>query len=1114
MERKIGVYVCHCGSNIGGMVDVPKVVEFIKGLDSVSVAREYKFMCSGPGQDLIEQDIKELGLNRVVVASCSPQMHEPTFRRTVQKAGLNPYLFEMANIREHASWVTDKPEDATAKAWALISAAVRRVYFHEPLETKEVPVNPNTLVVGGGVAGIQAALEIADSEHKVYLVEKEPSIGGHMIQLDKTFPTLDCSACILTPKMTLAGSHPYIELMSYSEVTEVSGFIGNFTVKIRKKPRYIDVKECNGCADCEKVCPVTVPSEFNMGLGTRKAAYRPFAQAVPSAFVIDKQGKSPCSATCPAGVNAHGYVALISQGKYKEAMEVLRRTMPFAGVCGRICTHPCESECERGKVDQPVAIRALKRFMADYELKHGREKVMPAAKTKKDKIAVIGSGPAGLACAYDLVKAGYPVTVFEAAPEAGGMLRYGIPEYRLPREILDSEISYVKELGVEIKTSTPVKNIDEMSRQGYKAVFLAAGAWVSQKMDIPGEDAKGVIHAIDFLKQVSDGKKVDLGNRVAVVGGGNAAVDAARTALRLGVKEVSIIYRRSRAEMPAIPSEIDEMEQEGVTIRYLTNPVAVIARDGRLAQVRCIKMELGEPDASGRRRPVPVKGSEFEMDVDTVIMATGQAVDKSMLPGNLALTDSGTVKSDAVTFETSIKGVFAGGDVVSGPATVIEAIAAGKEAAISIDRYLQGIDLKQSRPQERQRVKDIPKGGIEKKARAVMPALSVSERVRSFKEVESGFNEEEAVAEAGRCLNCAVCSECLECVKACERNAVHHDMKEEIVEVNVGNIVLTTGYREFDPSVMLKYGYRRLDNVITGLEFERMVNSAGPTSGKILLKNGAEPKRIAIIHCVGSRDINYHEYCSSVCCMYSLKFSHLLREHLPKAEVYEFYIDIRAPRKGFEEFYNRILREGTILYRGRPGEITDVSETPEEEGKLIVKFENSLVGDQERLPVDMVILSAALEPQKDALQVARMFNISCGSGGFFIERHPKLDPVATMTEGVFIAGCCESPKDIRDSVAQASAAAARILALISKGKVETEATIAVINEEQCSGCRICNLLCPYGAITFLEKEKVSRINEAICKGCGACVAACPSSAIKHRHYTTEEIMAQIEGILV
>ncbi len=1114
MEPKIGVYVCDCGSNILGMVNVPKVVEFAKGLPNVTIAREYRFMCSGPGQELIEQDIKEMGLNRVVVASCSPQMHEPTFRRLMQRAGLNPYLFEMANIREHASWVTDKPEDATEKAKALVSAAVRRVYYQEPLDTKEVPVNPNTLVVGGGVAGIQAALEIADSGHKVYLVEKEPSIGGHMIQLDKTFPTLDCSACILTPKMTLAGSHPFIELMSYSEVTEVSGFIGNFTVKIRKKPRYIDVKECNGCAECEKVCPVTVPSEFNMKLSTRKAAYRPFPQAVPSAFVIDKQGKSPCSVTCPAGVNAHGYVALISQGKFKEALEVLRRTMPFAGVCGRVCTHPCETECERGKVDQPIAIRALKRFMADYELKNGREKVAPVEKTKKDKVAIVGSGPAGIACAYDLVKAGYPVTVFEAASQAGGMLRYGIPEYRLPKKILDSEIEYVKELGVEIKTDTAVTSLDELKKQGYKAVFLANGAWVSQKMNIPNENSKGVMHAIDFLKQVSEGKKVELGGKVAVVGGGNAAVDAARTALRLGAREVSVIYRRSRAEMPAISNEIDEMIEEGVKLRYLTTPTEVIAKEGKLNKIKCIKMELGEPDSSGRRKPVPIKGSEFELELDTLIMATGQAVNKSMLPNNIESSASGTINADPITFQTNIKGVFAGGDVVSGPATVIEAIAAGKEAAISIDRFIQGKDLREGRPTERERVKDVPKKGVAKKQRADMPLLSAADRIKSFKEVEVGFDEKTAIEEANRCLNCAVCSECLECVKACERNAVHHEMKEEIVEVNVGNIILATGYKEFDPSVMQKYGYGRLDNVITGLEFERMVNSAGPTGGKILLKNGEEPKSVAIVHCVGSRDINHHEYCSSVCCMYSLKFSHLLREHLPKAEVYEFYIDIRAPRKGFEEFYNRILKEGTILYRGRPGEITDVAETPYEEGKLIVKFENSLIGERERLPVDMVILAAALEPQKDARDVARIFNISCGTGNFFIERHPKLDPVATMTEGVFIAGCCESPKDIRDSVAQASAAAARVLALISKGAVETEATIAEIDEERCSGCRVCNLLCPYGAITYNEEKKVSKINDAICKGCGACVAACPSAAIKHKHYTSEEIMAQIEGILV
>ncbi len=752
--------------------------------------------------------------------------------------------------------------------------------------------------------------------------------------------------------------------------------------------------------------------------------------------------------------------------------------------------------------------------MADYELKNGREKAEPIKKTKKEKIAVIGSGPAGIACAYDLVKAGYQVKVFEAAEKAGGMLRYGIPEYRLPKNILDDELAYVKELGVEIATNSPVSNVEEILGKEYQAVFLANGAWISQKMNIPGEESKGVLSAIDFLKQVAEGKKVNLGDKVAVIGGGNAAVDAARTALRLGAKEVSVIYRRSRAEMPAIPSEIEEMEEEGVKIRFLTNPVEVMAKKDALARIKCVKMELGEPDASGRRRPVPVKGSEFELDIDTLILATGQAVDKSRLPAKLELAASGVVKADPVTFQTNIKGVFAGGDVVSGPATVIEAVAAGKEAAISIQRYLEGIDLKEGRPETRERIKDLPKKNVAKKPRAAMPQRSAARRIKSFEEVEEGFDEARAIEEASRCLNCAVCSECMECVKACERNAIHHDMKEEIVEINVGNIVLTTGYREFDPSVMQNYGYGRLDNIITGLEFERMVNSAGPTGGRILLKNGEKPKSVAIVHCVGSRDINHHEYCSSVCCMYSLKFSHLLREHLPKAEVYEFYIDIRAPRKGFEEFYNRILKEGTILYRGRPGEITDIAETADEEGKLIVKFENTLIGERERLPVDMVILAAALEAQKEAQEIARIFNISCGPGAFFIERHPKLDPVATMTEGVFIAGCCESPKDIRDSVAQASAAAARILALISKGKVETEATTAEINEEQCSGCRVCNLLCPFGAISYIEDKKVSRINDAICKGCGACVASCPSAAIIHKHYTSQEIIAQIEGILV
>jgi heterodisulfide reductase subunit A len=1113
LEPKIGVYVCHCGTNIAGTVDVAAVTEFAATLPNVAIARNYMYMCSDPGQDLIRHDIKEMGLNRVVVASCSPTLHERTYRRVCQESGLNPYLFEMANIREHVSWVTEDKKAATEKAKALVSAAVRRVYYQEPLDTREVPVNPNTLVVGGGVAGIQAALEIADSKHKVYLVEREPSVGGHMIQLDKTFPTLDCSACILTPKMSLVGSHPYIELMSYAEVEEVSGYVGNFKIKIKKKARYVDVDKCTGCGECSNVCPVTVPNEFDLGLGNRKAIYRPFPQAVPNAFTIDKQGYPPCRVACPAGVNAQGYVALISQGKFKEALEVLRRTMPFAGVCGRVCTHPCETECERGKVDEPVSIRSLKRFMSDYEMSVGREKAAPIERTKEDKIAVIGSGPAGLACAYDLIREGYPVTVFEAAPKAGGLLRYGIPDYRLPAEVLDNEISYIQELGVEIKTNSPVKDFKDVFEQGYEAIFMASGAWVSQKMGIPDEDARGVLHALDFLNKVNSGEKIDLGRRVAVIGGGNAAIDAARVARRFGAEEVSIIYRRSRAEMPAVSTEVDEAEQEGIKLHLLAAPVKVLTRDNQVTGIQCIRMELGEPDASGRRRPVPLKGSEFEMDVDSVIMAVGQGVDKAALPKELEYTSWGTLNVDQVTLQTSIEGVFAGGDVVSGPADVIAAVAAGKEAAISIDRYLRGVDLKEGRPRAVKRVKEVSKKGVKEKARPVMPTLDTSKR-EGFAEVELGLDEKTAMEEAKRCLNCGVCSECMECLKACQAGAIIQDMEPETVEVDVGNIIVSTGYDSFDPTPLYNYGYGRLDNVLTALEFERMINASGPTSGDVLCKDGSHPKTVGIIHCVGSRDEKYHEYCSQVCCMYSMKLSHLIREHVPGTQVTEFYIDLRCVGKGFEEFYNRVLDEGTTFVRGRPAEVTNIAESPEEEGKLIIIGEDTLVGRQRRVPVDMVVLSTALQPRADAEDVGRKFSISRSADGFFLEKHPKLDPVATMNSGIFVVGCCQSPKDIPQTVAQASAAAARALAAISAGSIEVEAATSVVIEELCSGCKTCSDLCPFSAITFDEEKKVSSINDALCKGCGVCVAACPSGAIVGRHFTTQQLMAEIEGALV
>lgn len=1009
MEKRIGVYICHCGLNIAATIDVEEVAKYAGNLSDVVVSRDYMYMCSEPGQQLIKNDIKELRVNRVVVAACSPRMHEPTFRRTIEDGGLNPYLYEHANIREHCSWVHDDKERATEKAKDLVRGAVRRVYWHEPLEVKEAPLNPNVLVVGGGIAGIQAALKVADAEKKVYLIERSPSIGGHMIQLDKTFPTLDCSACILTPKMSDVGHHPFIELFAYSEVEEASGSIGNFRVKIRKKARYVDASKCVGCGDCEEKCPRRTDSEFEMGLAKRAMAYIPFAQAIPNIATIDKREERPCKAACkeacPIHMNVLGYVSLTKEGKFRDAYEVIRRTNPLPAVCGRVCYAPCEEACNRGQLDEPVAIRALKRFIADYELKAGRGKATQVEKTKEEKIAIVGSGPAGLACAYDLVRQGYPVTIFESAHEAGGLLRYGIPEYRLPKDVLRNEINYMQELGVEIKTNTPVQNLTEIFSGGYKAIFLGTGAGVSQKMGIPGEDSPGVFYALNFLRQVNLGVKVSLGSKVAIIGGGNAAVDAARVARRLGSDEVLVVYRRSRAEMRAMPSEVEEMEHEGVKIQFLATPVKVLSENNRVTGLRCIRMELGAPDASDRRRPKPVKGSEFTVDVDNVIIAVGQGVDKAMLPEGLDYTNRGTLAVDPVTLQTNITSVFAGGDVVSGPADVIAAIVAGKRAACSIDAYLKGEEVSIEEGGKVQKLSEEEVARIKERFasrnRVKLSKLEAKTRVSSFEEVEWAYSLDEAQDEAGRCLASLIegCFECGECMEVCQPKAIDFDQHDEIVELEVGTIILATGYDQFDPSVIPQYGYKKYNNVLTGLEFERMTCASGPTGGKIVLKDGREPESVAIVHCVGSRDRNYHEYCSRVCCMYGLKHALLIKEHT-NAEVYEFYIDMRCSGENFEEFYSRVCEEGVNFIRGKVGAV-DADST---NGKLVVSCVDTLTNRILRIPVDMVILCPAVEPRSDAANIARIFNIGRRADGFFQERHVKLDPVATPTDGVFIAG--------------------------------------------------------------------------------------------------------------
>ncbi len=652
---RVGVYVCHCGHNIAGVVDVKAVAEFAAALPGVVVSRDYKYMCSDPGQELIQQDIREHGLNRIVVASCSPLLHEHTFRNATAKGGLNPFFFQMVNSRENVSWVHEDSAAATAKAMDLMRAAVRRVALHRPLEKKKVPIHPHVLVVGGGIAGIHAALTLANAGKRVILVEREPTIGGHMAKFDKTFPTLDCAACILTPKMSAVKNHPNITLWTYSEVTKVEGFVGNYTVTVKRKPRYIREDLCVGCLACIDSCiykDARFPDEFNQGLSKRKPVYIPFPQATPQLVVFDPE-------TC-----------------------------------------------------------------------------------------------------------------------------------------------------LQLKT--------------------------------------------------------------------------------------------------------------------------------------------------------------------------------------------------------------------------------------------------------------------------------------------------------GKCKKT--------CLESCDRDAIDFSQQETLEEVKVGTILLATGFKTFDPKRTPYYGYGKYPDVYTSLEIERMVNASGPTGGEILTRAGKHPRTVAVIHCVGSRDKETNRWCSRVCCMYSLKLAHLIKDHA-KCQVYNLYIDMRAAGKGYEEFYDKILVQGVHCIRGRVAEVTDWAVTPDEEGRLVIRVEDTLIGVVRRIPADMVVLAVGLEPHKDAQDVRRMFNISCSTEGFFLERHPKLAPVETFTDGIFLAGACQGPKDIPDTVAQAGAAAAQALALIDSGEVELEPNTAYIVEEECSGCKSCVGLCPYTAISFSEEKKRAAINEALCKGCGTCVAACPSGAIKQNLFEDDEIFSEIGGLL-
>ncbi len=885
------------------------------------------------------------------------------------------------------------------------------------------------LVVGGGIGGMQAALDLANGGIKAYVVESSPAIGGVMAQLDKTFPTNDCAMCTMAPRLVEIGRHKDIEILTLAELQSVDGEPGNFTVSIKQQPRYVDASKCTGCGACITECPVTLPSEFDLGLADRKAIYRPFPQAVPNVFTISRRGTAPCQAACPVHQDGQGYVTLIAQQRFQEALQVILRDNPLPSICGRVCTHPCTAACTRAGVDDPVNLPALKRFItdhcSDYKLPQ------PTVPDRPERIAIVGSGPAGLVCAYQLRQKGYRPTIFEALPTAGGMLAVGIPSFRLPRRLLNAEVDRLRAIGIEILLDTPVGRsiaFDDL-RKSFAAVFLAIGAHVERKLAVPGENLLGVTGGVEFLRRVNLEKPVLPGQQVLVIGGGNSALDAARTVLRCGAKDVTIVYRRTRAEMPADPREVEDAEREGIKLMFLAAPRSFQSGpDGRVAALECLKMKLGKPDASGRPAPEVIPGSEFVLPCDTAIVTIGQFPDVSALGERLGVetTKWGTLKADPLTLETGLSGVFAGGDCVTGPDVVVNAKLAGRKAAKSIDRWLNHEDLRIGRELEGpyRTEYEVDTTGVLMQRQVHMQALDPATRGRTFAEVHVGYTAEEAIAEAKRCLACGICCDCHLCETACQAHAIDYSQREQKAELNVGAVVLAPGYELYDARLKPDLGYGRFPNVLTALEFERILSASGPYSGHVQRPfDHKEPKRIAFLQCVGSRDFE-HDYCSSVCCMYATKEAIIAKEHLGeglKCDIY--FMDMRAFSKGFEQYYHRAEDLGVRYIRSRVPKIKEVAATRD----LIVEY----LGENDRKlseEYDIVVLSVGMQPPKDVKLLAERCGIElnqfnfCGTSAFA--------PVETSREGIYVAGPFAEPKDIPETVMQASAAATKVLSLL------------------------------------------------------------------------------------
>ncbi len=889
---------------------------------------------------------------------------------------------------------------------------------------------------------------------------------------------------MISPKLVEVGRHLNIELLTNTQLIELDGEEGNFTARVKENPRFVDLLKCTSCGECAKVCPVEVPSEHNMGLAQRKAIFKQYEQAIPGAYGISKRSTAPCKATCPAHVSIQGFIALMNQGKHAEALKLFKQEHPFPGSCGRVCHHPCELECTRGDVDEPVAIQYLHRYLAQLDL-DGDEIFIPEVAEKRDeKVAIVGSGPAGLTTAYYMAQKGYGVTIFEKLPVKGGMMTVGIPEYRLPKAELAKEIEVIENLGVEIQTSVEFGKdvtLQSLKEDGYSALFMATGLHGSRGLGVKGEDLDGVIKGVDLLRDAALGKAEKLSGRVMVIGGGNVAVDVALTARRLGADDVTMVCLEKRDEMPAWDYEIEEALEEKVKIVNSLGPLRFIGIDGKVDEIEfqeCTSVF----DENGRFNPQYDDCKLTSYETDIIIVAIGQMGELEFADKEgIALTPPGGLEADPVTLQTPIDWVFAGGDAFYGPKSVVDAIASGKTAAESMHRFINGEDLNEGREKswdfEKPDILNVPR--IE---RAKPSKISVDEREGNFKEVTLDLAREAIEREAARCLSCGICSECYQCVDVCLAEAIDHEQVAQIKELNVGSVILTTGATTYDPSGLDDiYMYKRSQNVMTSIEFERILSAGGPTLGHLVRPSDEkEPEKIAFLQCIGSRDTNKcgNGYCSSVCCMYAIKDGVIAKEHSEvELDVAIFNMDMRTFGKDYEKYYNRAAdEEGVRFIKSRihsvieePGTDNLILNYADEEGKMCQEI------------FDMVILSVGLVIPEESVELAKRIDIDLDKYNFV--KTNVFNPLQTSRPGVYVSGSFQGPKDIASSVTEASgAAAAAGIKLAGARHTQTKTVVMpeerdVLGEEPRIGVFICR--CGINIAGVIDVEAVEEYTKTL-----------------------------------